>query len=399
MAGENGRPNPKVVLGKVENPMKKWHETQGSDGGGLNRRAIGAARVDQTQCRGSESRAMRSKRIGGFTLIELLVVIAIIGVLIALLLPAVQAAREASRRAQCLNNLKQIGLAVHEYHVARNCFPPGQLLYFNWLDISALVHLLPYLEQQPLYNAFNVADVYAINGMGPVLPSYPPNTTVARIQVAGFLCPSDNSRLTNPEGHSNYCGNSGSSPQSTEILCKQNGPFVAAAPDASYNGCHVFTFTNIKDGMSSTACFSEKVLGIGLGNQRDPGIPTSADLQVGLPTDAIDGAAYYQLCRAADANTAPLAFADGQASGMYWTFGYAVDTRYTHIMTPNTQSCEVGGPWYGQRGAITASSRHPGLVNVLFCDGGVKAIKSSIDSATWWAIGTMAGAEIVSTDF
>jgi prepilin-type N-terminal cleavage/methylation domain-containing protein/prepilin-type processing-associated H-X9-DG protein len=344
-------------------------------------------------------RALRGFRRSGFTLIELLVVIAIIGVLIALLLPAVQSAREAGRRAQCANNLKQIGLAVHQYHTARNCMPPGQLLYFNWLDISALVHLLPYLEQQPLYNAFNNADVFAINGMGPVLPSYPPNTTVARIQVAAFLCPSDFSRLINPEGHTNYCGNSGSSPQSTEILCKQNGPFVAAPPDASYNGCHVFTFTNITDGMSTTACFSEKVLGIGLSNQLDSGTPTSTDLQVGTPADVIDGPAYYQLCLAANANTAPLAFADGQASGMYWTFGYAVDTRYTHIMTPNLQSCEVGGPWFGQRGAITASSRHPGLVNVLLCDGSVTGIKSTINPATWWAIGTIANREIVSTDF
>ena len=114
-------------------------------------------------------------------------------------------------------------------------------MYSNWLDVSALLHLLPHLEQQPLYNAFNIADVYPINGMGPVLPSYPPNTTVARIQLAVFLCPSDSSRLSNPEGHSNYCGNSGSSPQSTEIVCKQNGPFIAAAYVTGYTGCRVFS--------------------------------------------------------------------------------------------------------------------------------------------------------------
>jgi prepilin-type N-terminal cleavage/methylation domain-containing protein/prepilin-type processing-associated H-X9-DG protein len=342
---------------------------------------------------------MRSEQKGGFTLIELLVVIAIIGVLIALLLPAVQSAREAGRRSQCVNNLKQIGLAVHQYHLDHNCFPPGQLLYFNWLDISALVYLLPYMEQRQLYNSFNVTDVFPINGMGPVFPSYPPNTTVARIQVPGFLCPSDINRLSNPEGHSNYCGNSGSSPQATEVVCKQNGPFIAATPFTGYNGCRVFHFINIKDGTSSTACFSEKVLGIGFVNERDSGRPSSADLEVGTPADVVDTAAYYQKCRAADQNTAPLAFADGQAAGMYWTFGYAVDTRYTHVMPPNTQTCEVGGPWFGQRGAITASSRHPGLVNVVFCDGAVKGIKSSIDPATWWALGTMAGREIVSEEY
>ena len=118
-----------------------------------------------------------------------------------------------------------------------------------------------------------------------------------------------------------------------------------------------------------------------------------------MPTDVINTSAYYQMCKAADPNIAPLAFADGQASGMYWTFGYAVDTRYTHIMPPNAQSCEVGGPWFGQQGAITASSRHPGLVNVLFCDGSVRGITNTIDPATWWALGTMAGGEIISTDY
>ena len=93
-----------------------------------------------------------------------------------------------------------------------------------------------------------------------------------------------------------------------------------------------------------------------------------------------------------------LTFADGQAAGMYWTFGYLIATRYTHIMTPNTQSCEVGGPWYGERGAITAGSRHPATVNVLLCDGSVRAVKSAIDPATWWALGTIAGREIISAD-
>lgn len=189
---------------------------------------------------------MRFRRRGGFTLIELLVVMAIIAILIALLLPAVQAAREAARRIQCVNNLKQLGLAVHQYNEVNNSFPPGQLFYVNWRDLSALVALLPYIEQQPLYSAFNQADVYPINGMGPVLPTYPPNTTVARTQVAGFLCPSDFNRLTNPEGHSNYCGNSGSTPESTEVVTWANGPFIAPTPDGTYTGCRVFSSPTFK---------------------------------------------------------------------------------------------------------------------------------------------------------
>ena len=258
---------------------------------------------------------MRSSRPNGFTLIELLVVIAIIAVLIALLLPAVQAAREAARRMQCGNNLKQLGLAIHQYHDAFNSFPPGQLLFVNWQDLSALISLLPFIEQQPLYAAFNLADVYPINGMGPVLPSYPPNTTAARVQVAGFLCPSDSSRLTNPEGHSNYCGNSGSTPESTEVLTWANGPFVAPPPDGNYEPAHVFRFASVTDGLSMTACFSERVLGIGLSNQYDPSTPSSVNLAVGTGANVSNTAAYYAMCLAADRNTAPLGSGGGHAAG------------------------------------------------------------------------------------
>jgi prepilin-type N-terminal cleavage/methylation domain-containing protein/prepilin-type processing-associated H-X9-DG protein len=351
------------------------------------------------RCRTWRERSGINARLAfGFTLIELLVVIAIIAVLIALLLPAVQSAREAARRMQCANNLKQLGLAVHNYHDNINTFPPGQLLYQNWQDISALVFLLPYMEQQALYSAFNFADVFPINGMGPVLPSYPPNTTVARVQVAGFLCPSDFNRLTNPEGHSNYCGNSGSTPESAEVVTWANGPFVAATPFGGYYSCRVFGIPNVRDGLSQTACFSEKVLGIGFTNQYDPSTPSSMDLQVGGPQDVSNTAAYYAMCQAANTNAGQVAFVDGQAAGMYWTFGYLIDTRYTHIMPPNYWSCEVGGPWNGERGAMSAGSRHPGVVNLLLCDGSVRVIKSSINPPTWWALGTMAGAEVISAD-
>ena len=172
---------------------------------------------------------MGSRNRGGFTLIELLVVIAIIAVLIALLLPAVQAAREAARRAQCVNNLKQIGLAMHNYHSSVNSLPWGDGPW--WIEWSAHTLLLPYMEQGPIYNAINFSDTQPF-GLTPMPINNPANTTATYTVISGFICPSDPDRLTDPNGHNNYMANSGSAP---------NCAYGGNANSPSWNGPAVRT--------------------------------------------------------------------------------------------------------------------------------------------------------------
>ena len=209
----------------------------------------------------------------GFTLIELLVVIAIIAVLIALLLPAVQAAREAARRSQCTNNLKQLGLAVHNYLSQQNCFPPVvenlSTPAYNatgdpWpLDWSATI--LPQFEQQPLYNAIN----FSLSA-GAWTPD-PSNSTVVYTKVATMLCPSDNIKIPSisPQGYKNYVANIGGPP----VTSVWTGVIVPMQPSMNNNpgqatgyvnsNCGSFGVEGITDGTSNTAMFCETLVGSG----------------------------------------------------------------------------------------------------------------------------------------
>ena len=357
-----------------------------------------------------------------FTLIELLVVIAIIGVLIGLLLPAVQAAREAARRAQCVNNLKQIGLALHNYHDATGSLPWG---YGPWggtndIDWSAHVLLSPYLEQQALFNAFNFVDNMHGPGSGPgsggqngdgVDHPFPMNATADNTQLSVLLCPSDLDRLTSAAGHNNYMGNAGSAPN---VFCGGsaqpslgNGPasglFLWEGTDnhGNYpNGMQrgIVNFRDIQDGLSQTAAFSERVKGIGGDNTTlDPTRPSASIFggalsDPGTPAD-LTATVFYGQCKASLPTFGNL-FSQSDASGEDWTYGFAAQTRYNHVMPPNSMSCA-----YGSNvgfGAYSATSRHAGGVNVLFADGSTRNIKSSISNVVWWALGTKAGNEVVS---
>jgi prepilin-type N-terminal cleavage/methylation domain-containing protein len=228
----------------------------------------------------------------GFTLIELLVVIAIIAVLIALLLPAVQAAREAARRAQCVNNLKQIGLAMHNYESSTGSLPWGHGPYNN-NDWGAFALLLNNFEQSPVYNSINFADT----GRAVSKPS-PENQTVQVLTLAVLQCPSEDDQLQTPFGHVNYAACFGATPAgfglpSPDGLFGTVGGTSQVPIPAGYGPDQpVVRIAAVTDGLSNTAAFSERVKGVGNGNNTayDGRTPSGTSVAVLTPTYPGDNA-------------------------------------------------------------------------------------------------------------
>jgi prepilin-type N-terminal cleavage/methylation domain-containing protein/prepilin-type processing-associated H-X9-DG protein len=362
----------------------------------------------------------------GFTLIELLVVIAIIAVLIALLLPAVQAAREAARRAQCVNNLKQLGLAVHNYIAQNNVFPSQTLqntTYWAW-EPSWAAAMLPMLEQQPLYNAINFSvpmlDLGQFTGA-----SFPQNTTAGLTFLPTFICPSES--LIHQAGaqlveyaQTNYAGNYGG----PAMLTSCNGLIVPGKGDLYVKtpGTGSISIAAVTDGTSNTAMFSEHLLGFGSGLDDPSKSPAVAGSNLAkralfqipsltLTADAGDMATLQKFvagCRSIPGGTAPV---EDATNGANWIMAQGYDTAsvsYTHVMTPNSYSCigaEIGWPTFlsdaaqgGYGAAITACSNHPGGVNVGMGDGRVQFIKDSVSFPTWWALGSRNLGEVISAD-
>ncbi|HVX11777.1 MAG TPA: DUF1559 domain-containing protein [Pirellulales bacterium] len=340
---------------------------------------------------------MRSTRSQGFTLVELLVVIAIIGILVALLLPAVQAARESARRTQCVNNLKQIGIALHNYLDARKKFPPSTMQatpqssgYENgtlgeFYAYGALALLMPNMEGGNIYNTMDFRQaIYVPGGSGSSGYSIAPiNVRAAATLVPMYLCPSDLFKAVSSDygvtdlGPVNYaaCIGTGSnfgSPFATD------GPFYAQSSTSA---------ADLLDGLSNTAAFSECRLGTGPENASGPA--PGNDVQSIFAY--IPGAISDSACASAG-----LWNVDNN-KGFLWLAGELRCTSYNHYYTPNQIIWDCIGfdtnNGYATTGWHAARSNHPNGVNVTMADGSVQFSSTDINAFIWRGMATRAGKE------
>ena len=350
----------------------------------------------------------------GFTLIELLVVIAIIGILIALMLPAVQAAREAARRMQCSNNLKQLGLALHNYLDTHKVFPVNAVqrtAYYKYPRLNANVALLPYLEQQALYDAIGtIPDDPAWScSLGTALGSNKTMKLPWYEQVSTFVCTSSGSTRRDRSseegsGITNYMFSSGDWPDAHCYRFGTDAESRNAARDYITNPRAVFVGVGrgwkstggIADGTSNTIAMSEKL------------VPTDSG-----PWVLVRLAIAFSFAAVTDTMTSPTLGGDpdvcnssavrsgvfytntvtvtNEGSGLRWADGLTAYSTFSTILPPNSASCYNGGP--DDRALITATSNHIGGVNTVRFDGSVGFVSNTINAVTSGRVNSFAVSE------
>lgn len=335
----------------------------------------------------------------GFTLVELLVVIAIIGILVALLLPAVQAAREAARRTQCVNNLKQMALACHNYHDSSQRLPSGKGPSYPgwWPRWSVHSQILPYMEQGNIFNLidFRLPPYVGEDSNNGCANPLNDNLGPCMLKIKGFHCPSESSpeSLKGADGIT-YPGNNYVASQGTTFMCDQGdgaGFQSTVAPRAVADGVFYnvskVRFADIIDGLTQTTMLSE--------HRRNPGrFDAKASMFLFSLTTTLDQT--RNACQSVDPFSTPT-ICDSYAD--CWAWGETCCTLYNHVSTPNGKTCgSIPIPAPGQVNMamdVPPSSNHPNGVNVALCDASVRFIPDSVNLATWRALGTRNGKDLV----
>jgi prepilin-type N-terminal cleavage/methylation domain-containing protein len=368
--------------------------------------------------------SLRYLRKQGFTLIELLVVIAIIAILIALLLPAVQQAREAARRTQCKNNLKQLGLALHNYHDTLLVFPyrqggtTGSDDMSNRNEAGCTQLLLPYIDQAPLYNQIAAGGDFITTSFptppGEPYPPMGPSPTCCgrndryppyRVHLTALKCPSAQARV-GTLGPTNYAYSMGDS--SSFLFVNTN---ASQQPRGVFSRQSSVRISDLTDGTSNTALMSEMASGLDAGEVVGLGVAT---LQPATILDApIQCRNTANLNERGRYNTNP-AVTVGGWRGERWYSGYPAHVGFNTVLPPNSPSCVTDASFWQQnaRGIYSATSKHTGGVHLLMGDGAVRFVSENIDAGNssapdvrtrggrsnygvWGALGSVAGGETV----